>query len=257
MLNSTQNKTVVTHARGCGVSRISGATYMVTNPEWFKKYPLSYFLFDPPILVENPNAWGLSAQGISYVNKNGVIHAQDWIGRGTGPEAHGYWNAADILEEAVNIGGSGLVPLSTQIGQLTPGKSRRLLFHPAGYVYNAQLMKEHLMISNLLPDCVKEKDSPEYKYHHAANDQMCSMLHWQYVEGGSQTLGRFVTRKVGDTVYQAVMAPADIKPAFALALIGWLPIDELHIVEGDDNKVANALKLLSTVSQLPFFTTNA
>ena len=223
---------------------------MVTDENWFKKFPLSYFLFDPPILVENPTAWGLSAQGISYVKKGDVYHAQDWIGMDSYP------NAADVLEECVNIGGSGLVPLTNQIGQLTPGKSRRLLFHPAGHLYNAQPYKEQLLSGNSFPDCAKPVDSPEYKLHRAINNQMCSMLHWQHVEGGVVNFGRTVTRKIGDTSYFAASPIQEAKPDQALALIAWLPIDELHIVQGDDDKVNKALELLSKISDLPFFVTN-
>jgi hypothetical protein len=241
-----QAKKIPNVTRGCGRSRVAGATYAVTDKEWFRQYPLSYFLFDPPILVKNPTAWGLSAQGISYVQKDGVWHAQDWIG------AQFYPNAADILEEAVNLNGSGLFPLTNQLGQLTE-KSKRLLFHPRGWIKDPAPFHENLLFKDL-PDCPKKDDNHKINQHF-----MCAMLHWQDVTGGVDIdpTQRYVNRTIGQTTYQAAKVPLGVQPDFELALIGWLPIDEFQVVEGNDDKVAKALELLEKVSNIPFSLTTS
>lgn len=258
MKNNAPFKYVPQVERGCATRR-AGMTYMVTDKKWFKQYPLEYFLFDPPVYVPEPINWGLSPQGISYVKKNDIVHAQDWIG------AVYYPNAADILEEAVTLGASGLAPLTNQIGELTPGKSRRLLFHPAGWLHNAKAYKEEEVTDPGIPTCPKKKGSEERKRHNGKNDVMCARLHWQHITGGTPLFDapippgkeRAVQRKIGDTTYLGIKPLESPAPEMGLALIAWLPIDELHVVQGDDDKVAKALELLSKISDLPFFLTNA
>lgn len=244
------------YVAGCG-TRKSGYVYMYTDMQkWLRTYPLSYFLYDPPVLVSNPGDWGLSAQGISYVEKGGVTHAMDWIGK------ENYPNTADILEELLQFDGSGLIPLSPGITKLIPGKSRRLLFHPRGYLHNAGIYREHFQETDR-PVCILSPDDYRRSMHldHDAN-QMCAGLHWQDVLGLSpEPDSRLGVRRNGDTIYRAAGPIIGEPPQYDLALVAWLPIDELHIVEGDegrnDSKIAKAIEVLSRISNLPVFLTNA
>jgi len=250
-----RRKYVVPFTAGCGTRRV-GQAYMYTNYDKLaeKGYPLSYFLFDPPILVEDPKSWGLCAQGISYIQQNGVWHAQDWVGVGFYP------NVADILEEIVSHNASGLIPLTEGINKLGPG-SRRLLFHPHGWLYNPRPYKETRVSISGRDECPIPEDQPAHAQHLEVDDMMCAGLHWQTVENGVQQLGRLVKRTVGSTEYFGAMPLQDPKPEYGLALVCWLPIDEIHLVEGDGteakDQVAKALDLLERVSQLPVFLTNA
>jgi hypothetical protein len=75
---------------------------------------------------------------------------------------------------------------------------------------------------------------------------------------------RNVLVHVGQTEYRAITEMKSTKAECALALIGWLPIDEVHLVEGDpksqdqetNDKVMKALEFLKKVSSLPIMLTN-
>ena len=245
-----QTKQLVQQTAGCGLRR-QGKVYMYSNmKKHLEKYPFGYFLYDPPILIEDPTTWGICPQGISYIFKEGVYHAVDWIGE------NNYPNAADILEEAFNMNGSGLIPLNSQMDKLTLGKSRRLLVHPKGYLKNNKPYKEQYLALKRIPECFRKKGFQQHKS--PENPQACASLHWQTVTGETPAIGRYVNRTVGSTTYEAVAPIKDVTPEFGIAIIGWFPIDELHIVHSDDNsEMDRIMKALKDINpSIPTFLTN-
>ena len=245
-----KHKHVDQHLAGCGLRR-QGKTYMYSDmKKHLEKYPFQYFVYDPPILIEDPVVWGICPQGISYIFKEGYYHAVDWIGE------NNYPNAADILEEAFRFGGSGLVPLNSQIGKLTMGKSRRLLVHPRGYLENNKSYKEQYLALEKIPHCFRQKGFQQHIK--PENKEPCASLHWQTVTGGTTSIGRHTVRTVGSTVYDAVAPIENETPKFSIAIIGWFPIDELHVVHTDDkSEIDRALDLLKSInSNIPTFITD-
>jgi hypothetical protein len=249
-MKQIKQKQMVQHLAGCGLRR-QGKVYMYSDmKKHLEKYPFGYFLYDPPILIEDPANWGICPQGISYIFKDGVYHAVDWIG------VNNYPNASDILEEAFQVGGSGLVPLNLQLDKLTMGKSRRLLVHPHGWLQNNQPYKREYQNLPQVPECFRPIGSRQHKK--PSVNEPCASLHWQTVEGGNVISERYVQRTVGSTTYNAVAPLTTEKPVFSLAIIGWLPIDELHVVNSEDKSdLDKALDLLKNLtSDMPVFLTN-
>jgi len=249
-MSQIKQKQMVQKLAGCGLRR-QGKVYMYSDmKKRLEKYPFGYFIYDPPILIEDATSWGICPQGISYIWQNGYYHAVDWIG------VNNYPNAADILEEAFSSGGSGLVPLNAQLNKLTPGKSKRLLVHPNGYLMNNQEYKKNYEKLDRIPKCFKPVGQ---QGHSKANvNEPCASLHWQVVEGGISTgIDRSVQRTIGSVTYSA-KKPFEQKPVFSLAIIGWLPIDELHIVDSEDKTdLDKALDLLKGLtSDMPIYLTN-
>lgn len=245
-----QNKQLVQKPAGCGLRR-QGKVYMYSNmKKHLDKYPFGYFLYDPPILIEDPTAWGICPQGISYIFKEGVYHAVDWIGN------NNYPNAADILEEAFAMNGSGLIPLTPQINKLTMGKSRRLLVHPNGYLKNNKPYKENYLALERIPACFRPKGHQQHKQPNIK--EPCASLHWQTITGGIPSLGRHVMRTVGSTTYEGIAPIENETPDYGIAIIGWLPVDELHVVHTDDNsEMDRIMKALKDIDpSIPMFLTN-
>jgi hypothetical protein len=223
--------------------------------KWLKRYPFSYFVKDPPILVEDPSAWGLNPQGISYIESGGYWHALDWIG------ANNYPNVADILEELLNGWCSGLLPLTDKehIRLLVPHQSRRLLFHPHGWIENFKVYRDAWVDDGKRDVCLLPDNDPR-REEHIRGEDMCAALHWQVVEGGKLGSGRFTTRKIGDCTYEAIAPMKGEPPIYKLAHIMWLPIDEIHVIdseaEKDKDPVFEALDFLAGLNSIPVFVVN-
>jgi len=250
-------KLVSAYTAGCG-TRLHGHAYLVTNvKKQLERYPFGYFVNDPPILIEDPSAWGLASIGLSYMFKDGVWHVKDWIG------ADNYPNFADIAEEFINGYASSLLPLNDgskeHISLLTPGKSRRLLFHPHGWIDNFAEYRQNWVPLARWDECILP-DSDFRRPDHLAGKEMCASLLWQVVEKGKVGENRQTMRKVGECEYWAVAPMADVKPLYRLAFNMWLPIDEVHVIDNeeikDKSKVADALNFLVGLCSVPIFVTN-
>ena len=235
---------------GCGVRR-AGATYLVSNMQkYLETYKYSYFLFDPPVVI-NPAEWGVCPQGLSFVFNQGYWHVMDWIG------ATHYPNAADILEEAYEHGGSTLTPLKQDLQKLTPGYSRRLLIHPRGHVVDPTYLKENRLPLERIPLCFLEEEDYRRDMHINNPLDMCAALHWQGIISKVDTRD-LVERSIGDTTYKAISLPNSVELKYEPAIIGWLPIDEIHLVDSPDkDEINEALKFLSDYTSLPTYLTNA
>lgn len=236
---------------GCGL-RVKGGTYLVSDMQkYLEKYPFTYFLFDPPIVI-NPAEWGVAPIGVSYIFNDGYWHILDWVG-----ESH-YPNPSDILEEAFLHNGSALVPLENEMEKLTPGKSRRLLIHAKGYVTNSSIIKKQKMELENIQDCfLQEKDYRRSMHLDKNDDSMCASLHWQNVTGSKAKERGLILRNIGDTTYTAVSPDPNWQLEYLPAIIGWLPIDEIHLVEDTDQQSMNkAIDFLQKFSNLPVYLTN-
>ena len=148
------------------------------------------------------------------------------------------------------------MPLNPQVGKLTMGKSRRLLVHPRGYLKNNKPYKEEFLALEKIPRCFRPKGLQQHTHPYIA--EPCASLHWQTVTGGLPTIGRYVQRTVGDTTYAAASPIEGEKPDFGIAIIGWFPIDELHLVYSDDRSdMDKALDLLKNInSSIPTYITD-
>lgn len=250
-------KQVMPYWAGCEVRR-HGKAYLTTNSrKWLEKYPLSYFLYDPPILIdeETEKDLGICDQGISYIqDNNGIWHAQNVIGRSS------YHNTADILMEIVNGWASALVPLiGDGVKNLTPIQSHRMIYHRGGYIDEFEEYRKQYKDLSLIQKCMLPDDDP-MRPAHLSGEIMCASLHWQHVEGGSNFNNRYIVRQVGEAMYDAVAPIPDVKPTERLALVAWLPIDEIDVVDNvdieDKSAINDALAFLAGMNSMPVYVTN-
>ena len=253
---TTLRKQVKPYEAGC-ITRRHGKAYLTTDTKkWLTQYPLSYFLYDPPILVEDEKSWGICDQGVSYIESGGIWHAQTVVGR------HHYPNTADILMEILNGWASSLVPLvGDKIKLLQPGGiSRRLIFHRGGWIINHKEYREEYQSLNVIQTCMLPNDHPD-RSAHVKGETMCASLHWQHVTGGKANGDdRYIERKIGEMVYNAVAPLEKCPPEEQMALVAWLPIDEIDIVNNEDmqdkSPVVQALEFLAGQTSLPIFITD-
>lgn len=254
MVGTVSKKRVKPYVAGCDTRR-HGKAYLTTNTKkWLDKYPLSYFLYDPPILVEDETAWGVCDQGVSYTANGGIWHAQTIVGRSN------YYNTADILMEITNGWGSALAPLiGDQIKLLQPAQSRRLIFHRGGFIDNYEQYRIDYQPLAAVQECMlPEGDERDL---HIAGKEMCASLHWQHVEGGRRNPNdRYTVCQVGEMTYDAVAPIENRPPMDKLALVAWLPIDEINIVDNDEmldkSPIEKALEFLAGHSALPVYVTD-
>jgi hypothetical protein len=249
-----RRKRVNPYIAGCDRRRHSKA-YLTTNTRhWLEQYPLSYFLYDPPILVDDEIAWGVCDQGVSYFESGGIWHAKTIVGRGN------YFNAADILMEFTNGWGSALAPLiGDGIKKLTPVESRRLIFHRGGWIDNFKKYRDEYKPLSMIQECMlpvgPDRDA------HLEGKEMCASLHWQHVERGKRNPNdRYTVVEVGEMTYDAVAPIEDHPPQDKLALIAWMPIDEINIVDSPDisdkSEIDDALAFLAGQCALPVYLTD-
>lgn len=256
-----QRKTVTPVKLGCNapgtVGRKTGATYVVSNmKKWLNKYPWQYFIQDPPLEI-NPDDFGMSAQGLGIEKlSDGYYHVFDWIG------ASFYPNPADIIEEAFQQYGSTLTRIEKRLGLLTPGKSKRFLCHPSGYLddyADIKILKDQFIeLDQMGTDhCFLPKG--EQRDRHVEDPyEMCAMLHWQHVMPMDSVDNRIGRRIIGDSQYISATPPDGKQMKGHLAIVAWLPIDEFHIVDSPDGDELNrALAVLKDISKYEVFVTNA
>jgi hypothetical protein len=96
---------------------------------------------------------------------------------------------------------------------------------------------------------------------HLAGKEMCASLHWQHVEKGKRNPNdRYTVSEVGEMTYDAVAPIENHPPKDRLALIAWMPIDEINIVDSPDvsdkSEIEEALSFLAGSCALPIFLTD-
>jgi hypothetical protein len=113
--------------RGCGYREPGGAYLAV--PLVADGVPVEHFLIDPPAVVDG-DALGLSAVGVTLVERDGVTHIMDIVGR------EHYPTVADFIEEVRRLGVSRRVSSTLEFSRVT-SESRLLLLHPHADIANA------------------------------------------------------------------------------------------------------------------------
>lgn len=222
--------------RCCG-ERTAGSVYLVTNLSTDPgAWPLEKFLFDPVPPVPDPKALGISAQGMSlHPAHDGrqCLDLWDWIGAGTGPWGHGYWNMWDYLEEGRVQGFSAKVPrtlFQSEEAKQINLSSRHILIHPHAFLTNSPTY-----IDARLGKCPTGNqaclDSGGYA---------CVGLPREATEGGTvihsderaveRHLPPFLLLGQTNTHYIGWRSPDGIQPNWLPGLFAWLPISELHVI---------------------------
>ena len=113
--------------RGCGTRQPGGAYLAV--PLGPGGSPVETFLVDPPVAVDAVSL-GLSAVGVTLVQRYGATHVLDVVG-------HEYYpTVAGFVEQARRLGVSRRVSKTTAFSRLNPD-SRLLLVHPRALIANA------------------------------------------------------------------------------------------------------------------------
>jgi len=113
--------------RGCG-TREPGGAYLAV-PLGPGGSPVEAFLVDPPIPVDAARL-GLSAVGTTMIDRDGVAHVLDVIGR------EHYPTVAAFIDEARRLGVSRRISRTAAFARLTPN-SRLLLLHAHALIANA------------------------------------------------------------------------------------------------------------------------
>ena len=224
---------------------------------------LGELILDPPIELDNPGHFGLSSQGVSIIPDatTGVYNVWDWIGKDNYPRP------SDIWMQIIEKDDSSLIDVkhTPNIDKLVEFESMRVLVHPNGSIANPLLLKKDRLPVDYIDDCFLPEG--EFRdYHLAINDQMCSGLWWQ--DGPGKPIDgndRYVDVEVGDLTYNMVRPLAGYKAEYKLAIIGKIPVAELHLVVGDmkendpdvNNVIEEAMAFLDkTVYSLPVYATD-
>ena len=192
---------------------------------------LGEMIQDPPIVIDNPGHFGLSAQGVSIMPDatTGVYHVWDWIGKDNYPRP------SDIWMQIIEKDDSTLIDIkhTPLLNKLTEFESMRVLIHPNGSIKNPSPLKKDRLPVSYMDDCFLP-DGEYREMHLADNEEMCSALWWQ--DGPGKPISdddRYVDVEVGDLTYNMVRPLAGYVPEYELAMIGKIFVAELHLVVGD------------------------
>jgi hypothetical protein len=144
--------------RGCGYRQPGGAYFAV--PLGPGGRPVEEFLIDPPIVIDAARL-GAAAVGVTLIERDGVTHVLDIVGR------EHYPTVASFVDEARRLGVSRRAPRTIdfeRIGQ----RSRLLLAHPHADIANAA----EFPCDRRCPCRVREHLADGYA-------DMCARLWWQ------------------------------------------------------------------------------
>jgi hypothetical protein len=114
--------------RGCGYRQPGGAYFAV--PVGPGGRPIEEFLIDPPVVIDDPRRLGLASVGVTLIERDGVTHVIDIVGR------EHYPTVASFIDEARRLGISRRAPRTIDFARITPA-SRLLLAHPHADIANA------------------------------------------------------------------------------------------------------------------------
>src|SRR5205823_11234312 len=113
--------------RGCGYRQPGGAYFAI--PLGPGGRPIEEFLIDPPIVID-PARLGLASVGVTLIERDGVTHVLDIVGR------EHYPTVAAFIDEARRLGVSRRAPRTIDFSRITPA-SRLLLAHAHADIANA------------------------------------------------------------------------------------------------------------------------
>jgi hypothetical protein len=144
--------------RGCGVREPGGAYIAV--PLGPGGRPVEEFLVDPPVVVD-AGALGLCAVGTTMIERDGVTHVFDVVGR------EHYPTVAEFVGEARRMGISRRISASADFSRIT-SQSRLVLLHA------------HADIANALEFPTEARCPCEVEDHLVAGfSGMCARLWWE------------------------------------------------------------------------------
>lgn len=225
--------------RGCG-KRVTGGIYAEVGLSPYGR-PLEDFLIDPP-LVADVDALGISAIGVTLVERAGVTHIADLVG------SDSYPNVADFVEEIRRFGLSRRLPQTLDFSLLGPG-SRIVLLHSRAHIDNFDAYYE--TINELSCPRPGPEGAP---YHLIGGDECCAGLWWQDVEGGVDVdlldfgRPREVVRRMPSFTYNAYRRPRwldppfePVEPKYRPAFFMSLPISNLAVIRAADGSHVEAL----------------
>ncbi len=207
--------------RGCG-RRVHGGIYAECGTAPGGR-PIEDFIVDPPVPIARP----LAAIGVQLVERAGVWHVLDLIGR-----AH-YPNVADFIEEARRFGASRRLPKTLDFAKLGP-ESRLLLAH-------ARAILAPSAVAIYRPDGTDPHPCPRGIAAHEMPDgpaPMCAGLWWHDVEGGNRLDGALVDpcdveRLLPSLTYLGRSpALAESLRGYAVGLCLSLPLTNLAVIRG-------------------------
>lgn len=235
-------------ARMCGGARTPGGVYLVCKTSPFG-LPLEAFLIDPPEVFD-PEALGLASLGVKIIERAGIYHVADRVGR------EHYPNAWDFFAEAKRDPGgiSRKVSPGLDWHLLGPG-SRMLIAHDKAHIVDPfpYLIDrpEILLPAHVQPYCPREmmthKIGVSMLGYLAQSDiaaPMCAALLREDVVGGERLPDRAEADRVRirkmatpDGVvfgsYRCAAAPVAAVPEYRPAFFLSVPISAVEIVAGD------------------------
>ena len=216
--------------RECGPGRQEGHIYAECGfaPGGM---PIEHFLIDCPQPV-NPAHLGLSTQGVTLIERQGVWHIVDFVG-----ESH-YPFPSDFIEEARAIGISRKLPRTTAFSKLGP-HSTIILIHPKAALTNA------LQVSSY----TTRWDCPCGKGH--APTEPCACWHWY---APKPTIPGTLKRQLKRTTYEVNPllsgAPAlQFTPGYFLRV----PLSNLSVIRNRDGRVNPHSRNLANQARVPVF----
>jgi hypothetical protein len=144
--------------RGCGHRQPGGAYFAV--PLGPGGRPVEEYLIDPPIVIDAARL-GASSVGVTLIEREGVTHVLDIVGR------EHYPTVAEFVEEARRLGVSRRAPRTIDFERIGE-RSRLLLAHPHADIANAA----EFPCERPCPCRVAEHRAPGFA-------EMCARLWWK------------------------------------------------------------------------------
>lgn len=159
-MNDTSTPLVTSGARrGCGYRQLGGAYFAV--PLGPGGRPVEEFLIDPPVVIDDPARLGLASVGVTLIERDGITHVLDIVGR------EHYPTVASFVEEVRRLGVSRRAPRTIDFQRITTA-SRLLLAH------------QHADIANAVEFPTDARCPCHVGEHLAAGyAEMCARLWWQ------------------------------------------------------------------------------
>ena len=195
--------------RGCG-TRHPGAAYLAV-PLGPGGSPVEAFLIDPPIAVD-AQALGLAAVGTTMIDRDGVTHVLDVVGR------EHYPTVAGFVDEARRLGISRRISKTAAFGRLTPD-SRLLLLHPHALIANAA---EFPPTGSRCPCDVEEHLAEGFS-------DMCARLWWEEpLEAAQRRLAIFASFPIAQIEVVSDPAGGTHTETIERASAGELPVVEVE-----------------------------
>jgi hypothetical protein len=200
----------MTVARGCG-TRVKGGVYAEIPLSPFG-IPFDDFLFCPPIVVD-AQAMGITSIGVKLIERDGVFHVFDVVGK------QHYPNVLDFVEEARRFGISRRLPKTLEFNKIT-AESRLILMHDRAFIENFnEFHGEHI--------CPKDKDGHDQD----PLPEMCISLWGDDLIKGEEIEGRRVKRVMPSFEYEGNKAPEGVVSKYKLAIFAAFPIPRLAVVD--------------------------